>query len=250
MTVEGASRADSRAERASSQARAAERDAADTDDTDHTDGVDGVDGVADLRPLAQRNRTRPTPGLIGLLTVGGALGLVAAVALTIDKIKLLQNPDYVPSCSINPVLSCGSVMKTDQASVFGFPNSLIGVVGFSVVLTLGVLVAGWVTVPRWVWAGLAVGTVLGAGFVHWLVFQSLYRIGALCPYCMVVWVVTIPLTVWTVLHTGRLYTSPGSAAGRVVDGVWAWRGAVVAAWFVAVLVLVLDRFWTYWSTLL
>lgn len=188
--------------------------------------------------------------MIGLLTVGGALGLAAAIALTIAKIKLLQDPSYVPSCSINPVLSCGSVMKTDQASVFGFPNSLIGVVGFSVVLTLGVLVANRIAVPRWVWAGLAVGALLGAGFVHWLVFQSLYRIGALCPYCMVVWAVTIPLTVWTVLHALRQYTSYESAAGRVVDGVWAWRGAVVAAWFVVLLVLVLDRFWTYWSTLI
>ena len=32
-------------------------------------------------------------------------------------------------------------------------------------------------------------------FMHWLIFQSLYRIGALCPYCMVVWAVTIPLLV-------------------------------------------------------
>ena len=32
-------------------------------------------------------------------------------------------------------------------------------------------------------------------FVHWLIFQSLYRIGALCPYCMVVWAVTISLLV-------------------------------------------------------
>ena len=49
--------------------------------------------------------------------------------------------------------------------------------------------------PRWYWAGLATGTLLGTAFVHWLIFQSLYRIGALCPYCMVVWAVTIPLLV-------------------------------------------------------
>ena len=51
------------------------------------------------------------------------------------------------------------------------------------------------TLPRWYWAGLAAGTLLGTVFVHWLIFQSLYRIGALCPYCMVVWAVTIPLLV-------------------------------------------------------
>ena len=52
-----------------------------------------------------------------------------------------------------------------------------------------------VPLPRWYWAGLATGTALGVVFIHWLIFQSLYRIGALCPYCMVVWAVTIPLLV-------------------------------------------------------
>jgi uncharacterized membrane protein len=140
-------------------------------------------------------------------------------------------------------------MQTDQASVFGFPNSLLGIVGFSVVLTIGVLAVSGVVLPRWVWAGLAGGALLGAAFVHWLIFQSLYEIGALCPYCTVVWVVTIPTAVVTALHAARLFTAHGTTAGRAVDGVWAWRGAVVAAWFVAVLVLVLDRFWSYWSTL-
>lgn len=207
-------------------------------------------GVADLRPLAEAERRRPTRETVWLLVVAGVLGLAAAVTLTIDKVKLLQDPDYVPSCSINPVLSCGSVMQTGQASVFGFPNSLLGIVGFSVVLTIGVLAVAGVVLPRWVWAGLAGGALLGAAFVHWLVFQSLYEIGALCPYCMVVWAVTIPTAVVTTLHAGRLFTADGTAAGRFVDGVWAWRGAVVAAWFVAVLVLVLDRFWSYWSTLI
>ena len=59
----------------------------------------------------------------------------------------------------------------------------------------GVLAVAKVELPRWYWGGLAIGSLLGAAFVHWLIFQSLYRIGALCPYCMVVWTVTIPLLV-------------------------------------------------------
>src|SRR5687768_7389479 len=78
------------------------------------------------------------PSAIGVL-IAGVLGLAAAVTLTVEKIEILINPDYVPSCSINPVLSCGSVMITPQASVFGFPNSLIGIVAFTVVLVTGVL---------------------------------------------------------------------------------------------------------------
>ena len=72
-------------------------------------------------------------------SIAGVVGLAAALTLTVEKIEILINPDYVPSCSINPVLSCGSVMITPQASAFGFPNPLIGIVSFTVVLVTGVL---------------------------------------------------------------------------------------------------------------
>src|SRR4051812_36578146 len=129
------------------------------------------------------------------ILIAGVVGLAAALTLTLEKIEILINPAYVPSCSINPVLSCGSVMITPQAAAFGFPNPLIGVVSFTLVVVTGVLALAKVKLPQWYWAGLAIGTLLGVGFVHWLIFQSLYRIGALCPYCMVVWAVIIPLFV-------------------------------------------------------
>ena len=84
------------------------------------------------------------------------------------------------------MLSCGSVMTSPQASVFGFPNPVIGVVGFTVVLTTGVAILAGARLARWYWAGLQVGATAASVFVHWLVFQSLYRIGALCPDCLVV----------------------------------------------------------------
>jgi len=47
-----------------------------------------------------------------LLVTGGVIGIVASFALTYDKVQLLQHAGYKPSCNLNPVLSCGSVMKT------------------------------------------------------------------------------------------------------------------------------------------
>jgi uncharacterized membrane protein len=177
--------------------------------------------------------------------IAGVVGLAAALTLTYEKIEILINPKYVPSCSINPVLSCGSVMVTPQASAFGFPNPLIGIVGFTVVLVTGVLAVANVRLPRWYWAGLAVGTLLGAVFVHWLIFQSLYRIGALCPYCMAVWAVTIPLLV--VVSSIALEPLHDNAVLRVVHQ---WRWSLVALWFAALILLIMARFWNYWSTLL
>ncbi|WP_029114944.1 vitamin K epoxide reductase family protein [Mycobacterium sp. URHB0044] len=177
--------------------------------------------------------------------IAGVLGLAAAVTLTIEKIELLQNPAYVPSCNLNPVLSCGSVMVTPQAAAFGFPNPLIGVVAFSVVVVTGVLAVAKVPLPRWYWAGLAVGTTLGVVFIHWLIYQSLYTIGALCPYCMVVWAVTIPLLV--VVASIALAPQEGNAVARAIHQ---WRWSLVALWFTALVLLILVRFWDYWSTLI
>ncbi|MGJ6125253.1 vitamin K epoxide reductase family protein [Mycolicibacterium sp. Y3] len=178
--------------------------------------------------------------------IAGVVGLAAALTLTIEKIELLINPAYVPSCSINPVLSCGSVMITHQASVFGFPNPLIGIGSFSVVVVTGVLAVAKVRLPRWYWIGLTIGSALGVVFVHWLIFQSLYRIGALCPYCMVVWSVTIPLFVVaaSIALRGEAATS---TVGRLL---YQWRWSLVALWFTSLLLMILVRFWNYWSTLL
>jgi uncharacterized membrane protein len=184
-------------------------------------------------------------GLVG----GGTIGLLAAATLLIEKIRLLEDPDRILTCDINPIISCGSVMATDQAEAFGFPNPLIGVVGFTVVLTIGVVLLAGATLPRWVQRGLGIGTTFGIGFVHWLIFQSLYRIGALCPYCMVVWAVTIPLFVTTVallLRTGALRI----ASGRLTRVLTDYQGAIVTAWVLVVIGLITRRFWSYWETLL
>ncbi|CAG7102976.1 vitamin K epoxide reductase family protein [Mycobacterium avium subsp. paratuberculosis] len=180
--------------------------------------------------------------------VAGVIGLVASVTLTLEKIDILLDPAYVPSCNINPILSCGSVMITPQASLLGFPNPLLGLVAFTVVVVTGLLAVTKVVLPQLYWIGLAAGLVVGAVFVHWLIFQSLYRIGALCPYCMVVWVVTIALLVVVASIAYR----PALGDRRSGPGwlLFQWRWSIVALWFTAVFLLIMVRFWDYWSTLL
>lgn len=181
-----------------------------------------------------------------LLTLGGAVGLLAAFTLTVERFALLVDPGYRPSCSINPVLSCGSVMTTEQAAVFGFPNPLLGIAAFAVVTTTGVALLAGARLPGWYWGGLLAGSLAGTVFVHWLIGQSLYVIGALCPYCMVVWAVTVPITWYVAL---AVLDRPGAARPlyRWLAGVHA---VPVVLWFLAVAALALARFWDYWSTLL
>ena len=179
----------------------------------------------------------------GLVVLGGS-GLAAAFTLAVDKYRILADPSYEPSCDVNPVLSCGSVMVTDQAEALGFPNPLIGVAAFAVVVAVGVLLAARVPLPGWVVGGLALGAVAGTAFVHWLAFQSLYRIGALCPWCVVVWAVTIPIFVWSALITLRQPRRSGA-----VEGLWSARYLLLLGWYLVFVVAILERFWDYWRTL-
>ncbi|MPV37895.1 vitamin K epoxide reductase family protein [Georgenia subflava] len=193
----------------------------------------------------------PPRHLAVLLALGGLAGLIAAVVLLIEKIALIADPSYVPSCSINPVLSCGSVMTTPQAEAFGVPNPLIGVAGFAVVTTVGVGLFAGARYRRWFYLGLQAGVTFGVVFVHWLIFQSLYRIEALCPYCMVVWVVTIAVFWYTTLHNVDAGHVPlPRSARRTVRGVAGYHGVVLTGWYLTVATLILIQFWTYWQTLL
>ena len=217
----------------------------------------GAAGSATSEPAAPtaHESAEPDAGARGMdvgrpsawwVLIAGVAGLASSLTLIVERIELLKNPDYVPSCSINPVLSCGSVMVTPQATAFGFPNPLIGIVSFTVVVVTGVLALGKVRLPRWYWAGLATGTLLGVVFIHWLIVQSLYRIGALCPYCMVVWAVTIPLLV----VVSSIALQPVIPANGVARVLYQWRWSITALWFTALILLILVRFWNYWSTLI
>ncbi|MFB7911297.1 vitamin K epoxide reductase family protein [Kitasatospora sp. NPDC056076] len=186
-----------------------------------------------------------------LLLLGGAVGLFASAVLTLDKIRLLKDPSYVPSCNINPIISCGSVMRSDQAEAFGFPNSLIGLVAFGVVIAIGAGLLAGASFRRWFWLGLQAGTVFGIGFVTWLMYQALYRISALCPYCMVVWAAMIPLFWYTTLHNLRSGVIPvGPRARTVVREAVRYHWVVPVLWYAVIALLVLNRFWYYWSTLI
>jgi uncharacterized membrane protein len=186
-----------------------------------------------------------------ILVIGGFLGLIAAFVLTMEKMSLLQDPNFQPVCNINPVLSCGSIIKTEQASAFGFPNPFIGLAGFSVIITTGMALFAGAKFKRWYWLGLQAGTVFGIGFAHWLIYQSLYTIGALCMFCMLVWAVVWPIFWYTTLHNlkhGHLTTPP--RLQTVVSFMQKHHLDILIAWYVLIIALILQNFWYYWSTLI
>jgi len=211
-----------------------------------------------MSDTAVRTAPRPTgdrgaaPGRVPAwwLLAGGLLGFVAAFVLAVEKYALLADPAYVPTCSLNPVLSCGSVMASPQAEAFGFPNPLLGVAGFPVVAATGAVLLAGGRLAEWFWAGLQVAASAAVVFVHWLVFASLYRIGALCPYCMVVWAVTIPLFTTVTVRNLTAWAPRLPAWGEAVAGVLRARHSVLlTVWFLLIAAAITQRFWLYWSSL-
>lgn len=177
-------------------------------------------------------------GLGWLLTIGGAIGLFSAAYLIIEKVNFLKDPGKALPCDINPIIGCGNVINTHQASVFGFPNPLMGVAGFAIVVTLGVLMIARVALPAFVWLGLQAGALFGIGLVTWLQFQSIYDIHGLCPYCMVVWTVMIAIFVWLTARNLRTY-APDSPVSRFVGD---WTLLINILWYVAVIAAIWFQF--------
>lgn len=176
------------------------------------------------------------------LLISGLVGTLASVVLVVERIELLENPDYVPSCSIGPILSCGSVMQSWQASAFGISNPIIGVATFPLVFATGAALLAGARLAAWYWWGLLVGCLAATVFTHWLAWQSLYDIGALCPYCMVAWVATMTGLLATASHLAR--------AGRLPRFLASYAPSIMFGWIALMVLLIFLRFSDYWLSLI
>ncbi|UJA21510.1 vitamin K epoxide reductase family protein [Thermoleophilia bacterium SCSIO 60948] len=208
----------------------------------------GADGAAQPGASANPATVAFLDRIVGPVMVGsGLLGLGAAGLLTVEKFRVLEDPSYVPACTIDAVLSCGSVMTSAQSEAFGFPNPLIGIAGFAALAALGVVVTAGAQLPRALWLVIQAGMVLAMGFVGWLFFQSVYRIGALCPYCMLVWLATIIGLVYvTVANLGSGRIAGPAALRRTADTVVRYHGVAAVLIVLVAAALIAQAFWDYW----
>lgn len=184
-----------------------------------------------------------------ILLIGGIIGYICAFIIMFDKIEILKDPNYIPGCNLNPIIACGDVMRSDQANAFGFPNPFIGLGAFPVIAVIGGAILAGAKFKRWFWLGLNFGLLFAVGFVHWLFFQSTYRIGALCPYCIAVWMVSITsfwyVTLYNIdklrirLPKGRTQAAYGWIRRHHLD--------ILVLWFLIIAGLILNHFWYYYG---
>lgn len=140
----------------------------------------------------------------------GLLGFVASFALTLDKIALLKDKNTTLACSVSIFTGCGTNLNSPQGEVFGFPNSMLGIVFYSATITVGVAILAGATFARWFWVIYAISTAASLALVLWFISESLFVIGVLCTWCMLTWAITIPLFLVVVLHSMRSRAIPGS----------------------------------------
>lgn len=197
-----------------------------------------MNSIADI-PSAPAPRSAIPLAVVLLAT--GAIGWLASAMLLVERIHSLQNPGVALSCDISPFVSCGALFERWQASLLGFPNPILGVAGFVAPIAVAVGLFTGARFGVWYWRLFTLG-VFGAWlFVTWLYTQSVYVIGVLCPYCMLVWAVTIPmwwyLLAWGVQH-GTLFGDRSRRVGRLLFP-FAWV-AILANYAVIVLTILLQ----------
>ncbi|KPC83583.1 MULTISPECIES: vitamin K epoxide reductase family protein [Streptomyces] len=181
-----------------------------------------------------------------LLVITGAAGLLAAWVITIDKFKLLEDPGFVPGCSLNPVVACGNIMKSEQAAAFGFPNPMLGIATYSVVIGIGMALLAGARFRAWYWLGLNAGTLFGVGFCTWLQYQSLYNINSLCLWCCLAWVATIFMFCYVTTHNIKHGILPAPAWLRNALTEFHWVPPVL--WTGIIGMLILTRWWDFWTS--
>ncbi len=183
-----------------------------------------------------------------ILLIGGIIGYACAFIIMFDKVRILDNAHYIPSCNLNPIISCGNVMQSKQANAFGFPNPFIGLGAFPVLAVIGGAILAGGKFKRWFWLGLNAGLLFALGFVHWLFYQSVYHIQALCPWCMIVWIISITSFWYVTLYNvdQKHIRLPKKAAPA-----YAWirhhHLDLLVLWFLIIFVLIMKHFWYYYG---
>lgn len=139
-----------------------------------------------FKTLFSHARERSNIWIFTTMLMSAALSLIASFVLSVESWHLASNPDAALSCSVNVIINCANVMQHPTSELFGFPNSFLGLIAEPIVITVAVAGLAGVRFPRPFMALAQVGYSAGLLFAYYLFFVSVFEIGALCPWCLLV----------------------------------------------------------------
>ena len=172
------------------------------------------DVPTDHAPPAAARTAGGSRALALLLVITGAAGLLAAWVITIDKFKLLEDPNFTPGVQPEP----GRVLRQHHEERPGVrlrvPQPDAGPGRLRRRDLRRREPARRRPLPPLVLADFNAGTLFGVGFCTWLQYQSLYRINSLCLWCCLAWVATIVMFWYVTSFNIRNGFLPAPALGE------------------------------------
>lgn len=155
-------------------------------------------------------------------------GLLAAFSLTVEKINQLKNPGVSALCDFSLLVQCGANLNSWQGEVFGFPNPLLGIIGWSATIVISIVLALQTKLPRWFIRSIPVGLTGAFLFTVWLMYVSFFQLGTLCPWCMVTWLSTIVLVILSWIWSFRVEAwSSNPKVVSISEELWFWSPSLV-----------------------
>lgn len=174
---------------------------------------------------------RPGRALAIWWIVAGAAGWTVSFLLYLEYIGQLTGGEPLISCTFSAIVTCGPNLLSPGGNLLGFSNSIIGMVLFTGPVFAGAsALAASGGLRAWFWRVYSAFVAGAFLFVHFLAYRSIFEYGSLCPWCMVIWLVTIPL----------LFTVAGWSLRA---GVWGGRpglrrvGSAILSWLPLIVVL-------------
>ncbi len=195
--------------------------------------------------LFDRDKIRKEHWIFGVVAVFATVGLICSLILSIEKLQLAANPHQALPCTLNAFLNCATVMNTPESSLLGFPNSFIGMMAYSVLLTVAIAYLFGAKLPKNFMMLAQLGVTIEIIFAYFLFFDSVFVIQVLCPFCLAVTfsstMIFAAITRYNILQK-NLYFS-----GKTQSLLEKWVSkdydkVFVAGWVVLMVALVLVRF--------
>ncbi len=120
-----------------------------------------------------------------LIFIFAVIGSIAALYSTFEKIEIYKNPNHVTSCSINSILDCGVTLKSAESEMFGIPISIFGLLLYVATAVFISMLALSKYENNIINLLAAIAYTLAAGFSLYLIYISYYKLGHLCPICLI-----------------------------------------------------------------
>lgn len=174
------------------------------------------------------------------------VGLIASFLITTEKIDYLRITNYVPICAINTVFNCTSVMNSKEAELFGFPNSLIGLVCYSIVGTVALCFLLGNRYKKNFLLLFNLVSFIAFLFSYWLLSISFFKVGAICPFCVASCIsatnIFFAITIYNLLNLDYK-KSIKDKAERFINKGYFW--AFIFAWYVLIIMIGYLKFETF-----